>query len=74
MIILVVFYSSIANSHLCNTYLNFLLNFFWAIHQEFFFLSILKKLTKLQKEKRGGVFLEKLLAYSIRICLSGTPQ
>ena len=35
---------------LCSTCLTFLLNIFWTIHQEYFFLSILKKFAKLKKE------------------------
>ena len=31
-------------------------------------MSILKKIAKLQKKRRGGVFLEKLLDYRIQIC------
>ena len=52
---------------LCSTCITFLLNIFWGIHQELFFMFIPKKIAKLQKENRGGAFLKKLLAYSIQI-------
>ena len=52
---------------LCSTCITFLLNIFWGIHQELFFMFIPKKIAKLQKENHGGAFLKKLLAYSIQI-------
>ena len=72
MVHFVFFWSSIAAPlpppHVCSTCSTCLINIFWAIHQELFFMSILKKIAKLQKKRRGGVFLEKLLDYRIQIC------
>ena len=42
--------SPVLPSLLCSTCLTFLLNIFWAIHQELFSISILKKIAKLKKK------------------------
>ena len=64
MIYFVFFYSSIATAVppplFCSTWLTFLLNIFWAIHQELLCISMLKKLAKLQKKLWWGFFGKKL--------------
>ena len=53
MVYFVFFCSSIATPVplplLCSAYITFLINIFWAIHQELFFMSILRRFVKLQQ-------------------------
>ena len=59
---------------LCSTCLTSLLNMFWAIQQELFFMPILRKFANLATQKRTmmEIFWVKPLAYSIKIYWSGT--
>ena len=53
-----------------------LLNIFWAMHQELFFMSLLKKNCQTPKKiavvKLFFFFFAKSLVYSIELCWSGT--
>ena len=61
---------------LCSPCLTYLLNLLWPIKQEMLFMSIFMS-ANFKEKKRGGVFLVKPLAYSVRIRTpfqSGTPR